>query len=522
VRDLGSRNGTQLNGERITTEPLHPGDTILIGQTEIQFIVPGREAVELAGKAQPAEQDQEVRRGLKLKRSGRSNKKKPASDETNRILAIASEHERELHRLAESMPAIAFGEQQLTLINAREKVVHDSGDTLVGEEEAGFEAVRLLRLLLWVCFRIRATDLHMEPKREHCQIRLRVDGMMVDVINLHSTLATKINSVVKILSEIDIAQQRSIQEGHFTVQVPGRRVDYRVSFTPSVFGQKLVIRILDLANAPKYLRDLQLPDWMYRQLNRAAKQDTGMLLVCGPTGSGKTTTLYALLRSLDLQHRNVITIEDPVEYQIEGVTQIPISEQQGNTFSTLLRSVLRQDPDVILVGEIRDSETARIAIQAAITGHLVLSTVHAKDGLGTVFRLLDLGVEPYLIGSGLHLVLTQRLARQLCPKCKDPMRPSPHQSRMLQQLIGSVPTVYRPAGCSACFDTGYSGRRAVFELMVANQELRDVILRDPNMADMRKALEKTLFTSLIDGGHRLVAEGITGFDEVTRIAGVDE
>ncbi|MEE9212285.1 MAG: ATPase, T2SS/T4P/T4SS family [Phycisphaeraceae bacterium] len=522
VRDLGSRNGTLVNGDRITTTTLSSGDTITIGNTEIQFMVPGDEVVDLSPQYKQ-EDEQEVRKGIKLKRPKVRRKQGGFGDATLQIDAITAEHERELQQLAASLPKVGFDESQITLVNAREQVIHPSGRGLVEEEEeGGFEAVRILRLMLWLCFRIRATDLHIEPKRDHYQIRVRVDGMMVDVVNLAKALALKINSVVKILSEIDISQKRTIQEGHFTVRVPGRRVDYRVSFTPSMFDQKLVIRILDLINAPKYLRDLQLTDWMHRELSQVAKQDAGMILVCGPTGSGKTTTLYALLRSLDLQHRNVITIEDPVEYQIEGVTQMPINEQQGNTFSTLLRSVLRQDPDVILVGEIRDPETARIAMQAAITGHLVLSTVHAKDGIGTVFRLLDLDVEPYLIASGLNLVLTQRLVRQLCANCKDQRKPLPQQSRLLQQLIGSVPNIYKPAGCSACFDTGFSGRRAIFELIVANQDLRDVILREPNMAGMRTALEKTLFTSLAEGGYRLVAEAMTSFEEIDRVVGKGE
>jgi type II secretory ATPase GspE/PulE/Tfp pilus assembly ATPase PilB-like protein len=336
----------------------------------------------------------------------------------------------------------------------------------------------------------------------------------------------KLTTLVKVLSDIDISHRNTIQEGHFAAIVPApkskakkRRVDYRVSFAPALHGQKLVIRILDPSNAPLRIADLQLPSWMYESIGAAIRQDAGMILVSGPTGSGKTTSLYALVRSLETTRRNVVTIEDPVEIQIENVTQIPVDEAHDKSFSSLLRSVLRQDPDVLLVGEVRDSETARIAMQAAITGHLVFSTVHTKDTIGTIFRLLDLGVEPYLVAQGLHVVLAQRLARRLCPYCKKPVNPSPEQRGSMGEAGTNVVKVFAPRGCARCLGTGYAGRQAFFELLVVNDSLRDVILANPSMQDIQNAINKGKFLRLQQAAWRLVADGTCPYDEIERIVG---
>src|SRR5207248_1847577 len=258
------------------------------------------------------------------------------------------------------------------------------------------------------------------------------------------------------------------------------------SFAPAMFGQKCVVRILDTANTPYHVWDLQLPEWMFEEIQRAMKGDSGMFLVCGPTGSGKTSTLYAVIRDIDVSERNVVTIEDPVEIQLDGVTQIPVNDQQGNTFSALLRSVLRQDPDAILVGEVRDPETARIALQAAITGHLVFSTVHSRDTIGTIFRLLDLGVEPYLVASGLQLVLGQRLVRVLCPYCKMPVKATGDQLARMGEAGQGLTKIFLPKGCPRCMNTGFSGRRAMFELLRTNDAMRDVIMKNPSLNELQK------------------------------------
>jgi type II secretory ATPase GspE/PulE/Tfp pilus assembly ATPase PilB-like protein len=258
---------------------------------------------------------------------------------------------------------------------------------------------------------------------------------------------------------------------------------------------------------------------MLDEIVAGIQQDSGMVLVSGPTGSGKTTSLYALIRSIEVSRRNVVTIEDPVEIQLEGVTQIPVSEEKEKSFSQILRSVLRQDPDVILVGEIRDAETARIAMQAAITGHLVFSTVHTKDTVGTIFRLLDLGVEPYLIAQGLHIVLAQRLVRQLCPYCKKPVKPTDEQRTAMGEAGAKVEKIFGPGGCPRCLGTGFSGRRAFFEMLRTNDELRDVILKSPSMQDIARALATRKFMSLQQSGYQLVADGVVAFGEIERTVG---
>jgi len=310
-----------------------------------------------------------------------------------------------------------------------------------------------------------------------------------------------------------------MQEGHYSAVFPDRRVEYRVSFTPSVHGQKLVIRVLDQRGSPGAITELGLLNYMEDRVRKVCEQDSGLILTCGPTGSGKTTTLYNCIRSIDRQTRNVITIEDPVEYQIDNVTQIPIDEHKGNTFGTLLRSVLRQDPDVILVGEIRDEETARTAMQAAMTGHLVFSSVHAKESITAVFRLLDLKVEPYLVANSLNLVLAQRLVRLLCPTCKTTIPVPPGVSTRLGRHLQGKTVTYAPMGCVRCLRTGYSGRRALFELLDFNDELRDIVLTTPSISGMKRIIEQGLFTTLQQFGWRLVADGMTSLEEVDRVAG---
>lgn len=522
LRDLGSSNGTFVNARKVQTASLNTGDVIRIGQTELVLIESESAAVDALVDAEisppkapgaalsvPGEEEIEVLTPGDLVAFATANSADSGED-----------HETVLMRLADSLPDKAFGDSDIALHTARGTVAHAARE--VGAEQAtdAADAVRLLRLVLLVCFRTHASDIHVEPKEQQWLVRVRVDGTMLDLVRLDKAIALKLTSLVKILSDIDIAQKAIVQEGHFSTRLPDRRVDFRVSFAPAVYGQKCVIRVLDAANAPMTADDLKMPAWMVHELKQASEMDAGTLLVCGPTGSGKTTTLYSLIRSLDSNQRNVVTIEDPVEIQIDGVTQLPVNEEQGNTFASLLRSILRQDPDVILVGEIRDPETAKTALQAAITGHLVFSTVHTRDTIGTIFRLLDLGVEPFMMSQGLNLIVAQRLVRQLCPFCKIPAKLTEKQVQQITQVRPDFKTAYTKRGCPRCMGTGYAGRRGVYELLRVNNELRDVILKSPTTAEILKTLEGTSFVRLIQHGYELVADGHTSLDEVERAVGM--
>ncbi|MEZ6191913.1 MAG: ATPase, T2SS/T4P/T4SS family [Phycisphaerales bacterium] len=525
LRDLDSRNGTKIDGLDIVSVVLKPGTQFIAGGTAVVF-------VDDSPAAQPAAPISDSGNAYGMAFAGMDSEAieldvepgRPAvtdDDEDTRGVGGGNYGIGSFTALLTVGKDVPYGLSDVALINARGKTVHAASGGAARSKDATAEAIDIIRLLLLGCIRSGASDIHMEPKREGGLVRLRIDGAMVEVSRVDVETYRRLGSLVKILGDIDIAKKGIIQEGHFSVQVPDRRIDYRISFTPSMFGQKLVVRVLDPYNAPQQLNDLWLPDWMYTRIRDLTKQNTGMLLNCGPTGSGKTTTLYAALRQVDSYQRNVITIEDPVEYELPGVTQIPVDEEHGQSFHQLLRSCLRQDPEIIVLGEIRDSDTATAAMQAASTGHLVLSTVHAKDTIGTIFRLLDLGVEPYLIASTLNLVLAQRLARILCDHCKVPKRPSPEQVMRMGRSTTGIETLYHPGGCAKCFGTGYAGRRGVYELLTTNDALRDVIMNRPDMAAIRKAVDLTMFTSLKDAGYEMVIRGETSLEEVERVIGMD-
>jgi general secretion pathway protein E len=550
VRDLKSRNGTKLNDQKIDAARLNPGDTLAIGKTTFRLM--DADAAEAPARAKPPVAKPAATKPAATKpapaRAAKRDDDAPIPLEADELLTGGSSSDDEpdrsivlepvedgddagpvsseasmatLRKLATQGEGSALTEQDIVLLNSRGETVHAALGKDGDEARESQEGVRIMRLLLLSCARTRATDLHVEPKASDYTVRLRIDGTMVEAMHLDRKTAHRLVGVTKILSDIDISQRAIVQEGHFSVQLSGRRIDYRVSFTPSVHGQKLVIRVLDLANAPRFLTELKMPEWMAIQIKRVSRQDAGMILVTGPTGSGKTTTLYTVLRDIDVSQRNVVTIEDPVEYQLPGVTQIPVDAQKGNNFAQLLRSILRQDPDVILLGEVRDKETAMTAMQAAMTGHLVLSTVHAKDTIGTIFRLLDLGIEPYLVASALNLVVAQRLVRVLCPHCKVEKKPTPQQQMRMGRALEGMSHIFIPAGCPRCMGTGYAGRRAIFELLQVNDEIRDIILKSPTITAIRDTLKMEVFTTLQQNGYKLVAEGIASMDEIERVTGTE-
>lgn len=482
VRDLGSRNGTRLNNAKIVgPTAIKSGDLLKVGGHSFQF-----EAEHSIGEARA-----EVR---------------------SRTIDSDTSWREELRGLIGMVPPKGEGaDDPVGLVDARDKPT----GALAGDGD-GPQATRLLLLL---ASKARATDLHVEPKRGAVNVRMRVDGQMIAIADLPPKVGELVQGLVKVACNMQLAHKDAVLDGHFSARFKTKRVDYRVSFTPSVHGQKVVLRVLDPGNAPRSLADLGLPPYMYERVKRSCQKESGLLLSCGPTGSGKTTTLYNALREIDRESTNVITIEDPVEYQIDGVTQIPVEEAKGNTFGGLLRSVLRQDPDVILVGEIRDEETARTAMQAAITGHLVFSSVHAKDTITSVFRLLDLKVEPYLVANSLDMVLAQRLIRLLCDNCKRAVRVTPGQSTRMGKWIEGKNEVFEAVGCAQCLKTGYRGRRAIYELLDFTDELRDVVLRDPSIGAMKKVIEKGLFMTLMQNGWQLAARGMTSLDEIERTTG---
>jgi general secretion pathway protein E len=496
VTDLGSRNGTKLNGVRITTASMSSGDVVRVGNLEIRFMSP-----ESVAKAAAAAAASGARGAATVDGSARAT----------------TGYEAAIRRVCDAALSKQFGETDIALVDARGNTLHAAASD---DSDAPAESVQIMRLLLLACFRSRASDLHMEPKPDKANIRIRVDGVMVTLVeDLPINVFRKIIGVVRVLCQFDQSVKAEVLDGHFNVQVKSRRVDYRVSLTPAVHGMKLVLRVLDPANAPSRLHELGMLPWMYEKLRAVCNRDAGLVLACGPTGSGKTTSLYSCLREIDLEQRNAITIEDPVEYQIEGATQIPIDSKQGHTFGGLLRSILRQDPDVILVGEIRDVETANVAMQAAMTGHLVFSTVHARDTIGSVFRLLDLGVEPYLVANALDIVFAQRLVRVLCPTCRRQVAPTLAQQLKMGKGIEGMTTIFEPGGCAFCLDTGYYGRRAIFELLEMNDMLREVVLKQPTPQQIREVLRNGLFTSLQGYGFQMVSNGITSYEEIDRVSG---
>lgn len=389
----------------------------------------------------------------------------------------------------------------------------DETDTLNSTAEGAI----CVKLLLLLASKGRATDIHIEPKRDCFAVRVRIDGAMAHIVDLPTGVGTLALGLVKSACQFPQSARDAVLDGHFGARYEDRRADFRASFTPTVNGQKLVIRVLDSRTAPQSISELNLPEFMRQRMEQLCQKDSGMLLTCGPTGSGKTTTLYNCLRFIDRDQRNVVTIEDPVEYELDNCTQIPISDRQG--FGTILRSVLRQDPDVILVGEIRDDETARTAMRASMTGHLVFSTVHAKDTVAAVFRILDLGIEPFLVANSIELILAQRLVRLLCEDCKRSVPVTPGQATKIGRYLKNKDTTYTPVGCDTCLKTGYLGRRAIFEMLEFNDELRDVVLNQPSIGAMRKVINQSNFYTLQQSGWLLASEGLTSLEEVERVSG---
>jgi len=396
-----------------------------------------------------------------------------------------------------------------------EGTVEEPKDLLESPDEA--PVIRFVHALLFRAITARASDIHVEPYEKEMVVRNRIDGILYKVVSAPRKWHAPVVSRIKVMAGLDIAERRLPQDGRIRIRLGGREIDVRVSLVPTAFGERAVLRILDRTHLLLGLEDIGLAPEDRAVLERFLDRPSGILLVTGPTGSGKTTTLYAALRRLHSGTRNIITIEDPVEYQIEGIGQIQVNPKIQLTFASGLRSILRQDPDIIMVGEIRDAETAEIAIHASLTGHLVLSTLHTNDSASAVTRLADMGIEPFLIASSLSAVVAQRLVRRLCPACRRPYRPQAAEKRSLGLPEGLDTVFHAPGGCPECMQTGYRGRTGIFEILPADDRLRALVLERTDADGLRAfAVSRGMRTILADGAQKVCA-GITSAEEVLRV-----
>ena len=372
--------------------------------------------------------------------------------------------------------------------------------------------VRIVNMLLMEAINGRASDIHLEPRRTHMEVRYRIDGELQHVRNIPRNLTAACISRIKVMADMDIAERRVPQDGRITIRLEGRQVDLRVSTLPIQHGERVVMRILDRDRSIRKLDELGFSARNLMTFRWLLQRPNGIILVTGPTGSGKTTTLYAALKDIQSVTRNIITCEDPIEYELEGINQSNVNERAGLTFAAQLRAILRQDPDVVLVGEIRDQETAEIACRAAMTGHLVLSTLHTNDAVSAIPRLIDMGVEPFLISSSLAGVVAQRLVRKICPHCKQEYEPTLSEI----QIIGRpVEKLYRGAGCQACSGRGYMGRISVHEILVVDEEIRALTVQHAPSNQMLEAARRRGMVPMSQDGMEKAIQGITTLEEVT-------
>ncbi|RMH51982.1 MAG: type II secretion system protein GspE [Zetaproteobacteria bacterium] len=391
-------------------------------------------------------------------------------------------------------------------------------DLLDAEDEA--PVIRLINTLISQALKERASDIHIEPFATKVLVRFRIDGVLHTIITPPKGVQAAMSSRIKVMAGLDIAEKRHPQDGRFRVRIAAREVDVRVSILPTAQGERIVMRLLDKSAGVMSLSSLGMSDAQLELIRQATAAPHGLLLVTGPTGSGKTTTLYAALMQVDRANRNVMTIEDPIEYQLEGVGQMQVQQKIGLTFASGLRSILRQDPDIVMIGEIRDLETAEIAIQASLTGHLVFATLHTNDSLSAVVRLQDMGVEPYLVASSLIMVQAQRLVRRLCPHCRRPRPPVDADWRVLDVDGADFPDVeviYEATGCAECMQTGYKGRVAIYEMTMISEAMRNLIHEGGNLQEVRRQARREGMRTLRQDGARHVAAGVTTVDEVLRV-----
>ena len=405
--------------------------------------------------------------------------------------------------------------------DASVEVIEDSIDDLSFDFEGSDQSpiIRLVNYLICQGAREGASDIHIEPTERLLRIRFRIDGVLRPGPEPPGHLAAAVASRIKVMAGLDISERRLPQDGRINVMLEGRAIDLRVSTLPMPLGEKVVLRLLDSSGVSTKLDELGFSADLLEAFRAEIAKPNGIALVTGPTGSGKSTTLYSVLQELATLENNVCTVEDPIEAQLPLVNQFMVNEKIGLTFATVLRSLLRQDPDICMVGEVRDKETAGIAIQAALTGHLVFSTLHTNDAASTVMRMIHMGVEGYLLAASLNMVLSQRLCRRVCSKCREPYEPTKPMRMTADRLELDFPEFVRGAGCSHCRGTGFSGRIAVHELLIADDNLRELMTESPRLGDIRKACDAAGMKSLCYDGFRKAREGLTTVEEVMKVAG---
>ncbi|GAA5144241.1 hypothetical protein GCM10023340_11650 [Nocardioides marinquilinus] len=419
-------------------------------------------------------------------------------------------------------------EGELATLTSDLEVTSDDAPDLEQLTEVTEDApvVRFVNLLISQAISDRASDIHLEPTEHDLRVRYRIDGVLTDAHRAPRSIVGGVISRLKIMSDMNIAERRVPQDGRLTVSHGSQTIDLRVATLPTVWGEKIVARVLDNSNTRLGLDDLGFSDHNFERFKASYSKPYGMILVTGPTGSGKSTTLYATLNILNQPHVNVITVEDPVEYRLPGINQVQTNPKAGLTFASALRSILRSDPDIVLIGEIRDHETANIAVEAALTGHLVLSTLHTNDAPSALTRLVEMGIEPFLVASALDAVVAQRLCRALCARCRTPYAPDQAELDTLDirpadlaDLDGEVPQLFRAAGCSACGGTGYRGRMALHEVMPVSEELERLTVRRAPTDEISRVARGEGMTTLRDDGRLKVLQGRTTIEEVLRVVG---
>ncbi len=393
-------------------------------------------------------------------------------------------------------------------------------DEMQNQSEDG-PVIKVVNMILVQAIKEKASDIHIEPFEKSIKLRYRVDGNLVEASSPPKSLQLPMASRIKILAGLDISERRLPQDGRFRIRVAGKEIDLRISFLPTVYGEKIVIRLLDKSALCGSVRSLGLDDRTMAQFQGAIDAPHGMILVTGPTGSGKTTTLYSVLQELNHPEYNIVTVEDPVEYQLVGINQVAVKSEIGLTFASALRSILRQDPDIVMIGEIRDQETADIAVKAALTGHQVLSTLHTNDAAGAISRLDDMGIEPFLLSSSILLTCAQRLVRRICTNCKEEFIPEPEVFQKLEipELIGQ--TFYHGAGCDRCKGRGYSGRAAVLEVLPVSEAIRKLIVKRASASVIKLQAVQEGMKTLRMAGIDKAREGITTLEEVLRTTAED-